>query len=207
MAHDSALPSARPDVRLSLLDAADSCLQGTGYSGFSTRRVAEAAGAPLSQIHYHFGSKQGLMLALLEHKNAQLLQRQAAMFGTGEPLWRRWEQACDYLEQDLGSGYVRILQEMIALGWSEPAVAAAVRRFLAGWYELVTRMTQEAADRFGGLGPFTAAEAAGLIGHAFLGCEAMLLIDFEATGVPVRACLRKFGTLVREAEERDAAGD
>ena len=206
MPPDSALPSVRPDVRLLLLEAADACLQRTGYSGLSTRRVAEAAGAPLSQIHYHFRSKQGLMLALLEHKNSQLLQRQAAMVRSGEPLWRRWEQACDFLEQDLRSGYVRILQEMIALGWSDAEVAAAVRRFLRGWYALITRMAQEAADRFGGLGPFTPAEAAGLIGHAFLGCEAMLLINFEEEeGVPVRAGLRKFGALVRQAEERVAA--
>ena len=46
--------------------------------GLSTRDVAAAAGVPLSQIHYHFGSKQGLVLALFEYLNAQLLDRQNA---------------------------------------------------------------------------------------------------------------------------------
>ena len=36
----------------------------------------------------------------------------------GAPLWQRYEQACDFLEDDLESGYVRVLQEMIAAGWS-----------------------------------------------------------------------------------------
>ena len=45
----------------------------------STRDVAAAAGVPLSQIHYHFGSKQGLVLALFEYLNAQLLDRQNAI--------------------------------------------------------------------------------------------------------------------------------
>ena len=39
------------------------------------------------------------------------------------PLWRRYEQACDFLEDDLESGYVRVLQEMIAAGWSTPEIA------------------------------------------------------------------------------------
>lgn len=187
-----------------LLEAADACLQRTGYSGFSTRRVAEAAGVPLSQIHYHFGSKQGLVLALLDYKNAQLLQRQTAMFTSEAPLWRRWERACEFLEEDLRSGYVRILQEMIALGWSDPVIAAAVRQFLKGWYDLIARLAEAAAERLGGLGPFTPAEIAGLVGHAFLGCEAMLLIDFEQAGVPVRSALRKVGALLREMEESAA---
>jgi AcrR family transcriptional regulator len=35
------------------------CCARTAISGLSTRDVAAAAGVPLSQIHYHFGSKQG----------------------------------------------------------------------------------------------------------------------------------------------------
>jgi AcrR family transcriptional regulator len=206
MASTIVFQPARQDVRLMLLEAADACLRRTGYSGFSTRRVAEAAGVPLSQIHYHFGSKQRLVLALLDHKNAQLLERQAAMFASETALWRRWERACDFLEEDLQSGYVRILQEMIGLGWSDPVVAAAVREYLKGWYELIGRIAQDASERFGGLGPFTAMEVAGLVGHAFLGCEAMMLIDFEQTGVPVRGALRKVGALLRRLEERGRQG-
>ena len=52
------------------------------------------------------------------------------MYAGPEPLWRQWEQACDFLDEDLESGYVRVLQEMIAAGWSDPEVAAAVREFV-----------------------------------------------------------------------------
>ena len=40
------------------------------------------------------------------------------MYAEEAPLWQRYEQACDFLEDDLESGYVRVLQEMIAAGWS-----------------------------------------------------------------------------------------
>ena len=71
---------AKRDTRLELLAAAETCLRTHGHADLSTRSVAEMAGVPLSQIHYHFGSKQGLVLALLDHLNERLLERQSATF-------------------------------------------------------------------------------------------------------------------------------
>ena len=48
-----------------LLEAARLVLMGEGYSNLSTRRVAEAAGTQMSQIQYHFGSKEALITELL----------------------------------------------------------------------------------------------------------------------------------------------
>lgn len=192
---------AGSQTRLALLAAADACLRRFGYAGLSTRRVAEDAGLPLSQIHYHFGSKQGLVMALLEYQNRQRLARQQSMFAEKKPLWKRWERACDYLDEDLESGYVRVLQEMIAAGWSNPEIAAEVQSFLEGWQELLTQITGEAATKLGGLGPFTPGELASLIGHAFLGAEATLLLDIESKRRPTRRALRKFGELLRKVEE------
>jgi AcrR family transcriptional regulator len=155
---------------------------------------------PLSQIHYHFRSKQGLILALLDHQNRRLLERQADTFAQQVPLSARWDRACDHLDHDLAVGYVRVLQEMIAAGWSDPMVASAVRGFLLGWYDLLTRMAREAAERFGGLGPFTPEEVACLVGHVFLGSEAMILLGFETPQAPARQALRRFGDLLRQLE-------
>ena len=71
----------KAETSTTLLEAAKKVLRQNGYSGLSTRDVAAAAGVPLSQIHYHFGSKQGMVLALFEYLNAQLLDRQNALFG------------------------------------------------------------------------------------------------------------------------------
>ena len=72
----SVADQATADTRASILAAARACLLAEGYANLSTRRVAEAAGVPLSQIHYHFGSKQQLILAVLEAENERLLERQ-----------------------------------------------------------------------------------------------------------------------------------
>jgi AcrR family transcriptional regulator len=190
-----------------LLVATKACLEELGYAGLTTRKVAEAAGIPLSQIHYHFGSKRGLVLALLAAENERLLERQADMFGTDLPLWRRWEMACDFFDQDLESGYVRVLQEMIAASWAEPEIAAVVRTLLQGWRRLLVRISDEAADRLGGLGPFEPLDVAVLMGAAFLGAESMVLIGAEDDGFPVRASLRKVGQAIRRAEEAKGGSD
>jgi len=192
---------SRAETRQGLLAAAQICLCEQGYAGLSTRRVADLARVPLSLIHYHFGSKQGLVLALLADQNARLLERQAATFAEPMPLSRRWERACDYLDEDLSSGYVRTLQEMIAAGWSDPKIAAAVRTNLQGWYDLLTILAEEAGQRFGGLGPFTPMEAACLVGHAFIGSEALILLGLESPRIPARAALRRFAGLIREMED------
>ena len=49
-------------ARADLLQAARVVMRRDGLASLSTRSVATEAGAPLSQIHYHFGSKQGLLL-------------------------------------------------------------------------------------------------------------------------------------------------
>ena len=184
-----------------LVDAARACLLETGFAGLSTRRVAERAGVPLSQIHYHFGAKQGLVLAVLAAENERLLERQRRMYAQDLPLWRRWEQACDFLEDDLESGYVRVLHEMHAAGWSDPRVAQAVRELQKGWLELLTSVAREAAIP---LGPFSPEEVAALVAAAFLGGEEMILTGFEEQTLPVRLALRKIGLLIRAAENQKA---
>ena len=188
------------DTRAAILDAARRRLLEDGHRGLSTRKVAESAGLPLSQLHYHFGSKQGLLLAVLEAEDQRRLQRQTRMYAGDRPLWERYEQACDFLEDDLDSGYVRVLQEMIAEGWSNPAVGDAVRTLLRGWYSLLTEVAVEAEARLGSLGPFTAAEMATLIGNSFLGSESLILLGFDRDELPVRAALRRVGVLIRQLE-------
>ncbi|MCH8075802.1 MAG: TetR/AcrR family transcriptional regulator [SAR324 cluster bacterium] len=190
------------DASLALLSAAEACLRKYGYAGLSTRKVAEMAEMPLSQIHYHFGTKKNLLLEVFRRHNARLLERQARMFGEELPLWRRWEQACDFLDEDIESGYVRVLQELAAAGYSDPEIAGEFRGLMGRWFDLLVTVASEAGERFGGLGPFSAKEMAALIGAVFMGAETMILVGFTEKDRPIRAALRKFGDLIKLAEEQ-----
>jgi len=192
---------ATGETRTSIVDAARRALLGDGYVALSTRRVAELAGVPLSQIHYHFGSKRQLILAVLAAENERLLDRQARMFDSPDPLWVRWDRACDYLEEDLASGYVRILQEMIAAGWSDPEVATEVRGMMSGWYGLLADVARREQERGGDLGPFTPEEVAALMALPFVGAEEMILLGMPEDVLPARSALRKVGALLRRVSE------
>lgn len=189
------------DTAKGLLNAARATLLEVGYANLSTRTIAEKAGVPLSQIHYHFGSKQNLVLAVLDRENQRLLERQERMYGEEMPLWKQWEQACDYLEDDLASGYVRVLMEMVAAGWSDSEIAAAVWTELKGWLDLLTSVAERAEARFGGLGPFTPSEVAALAALPFLGAEATALLGVSERDMPAKSALRKVGSILRTLEE------
>jgi len=194
---------AKIETSTVVLDAAKKVLRQNGYAKLSTRDVAAAAGVPLSQIHYHFGSKQGMVLALFEHLNSQLIDRQSALFhDSALTLSEQWDRACDYLDEDIASGYVRVLQELIAASWADSPVAKVIQAGLMDWFRLLAELARRAEREFGSLGPFTADEIAALISHAFIGAESYYLLGLEKKGVPVRQALRRFGDLLRIAEAR-----
>ncbi len=69
MSTDDAAPTA---VRI--LDAALPVFAQHGFAGASTRALAAAAGVNIATIAYHFGDKQGLYDAVVDHIYARLLQ-------------------------------------------------------------------------------------------------------------------------------------
>jgi AcrR family transcriptional regulator len=194
------------NTRLRILAAAKSVLLDVGYANVATRSIAEAAGVPLSQIHYHFGTKQNLMLAVLDMENRTRLARQAAMYEADKPLWEQWLQACDFFDEDLESGYVRVLMEMTAAGWSNPEIAAAVSAQVQGWFDLLAEVAQRVAKRFSPLSPFTPEELAALAGLPFLGAEAVILLGLDESKIAGRPALRRIGELLRSLEEARAPG-
>lgn len=184
-----------------ILDAARVCLLSDGYAAMTTRMVAETAGVPLSQIHYHFGSKDKMILQLLRAENDQLLERQTQMFGRDVPFWKRWDIACDYLDEDLESGYVRVLHEMMAAGWSSDRIGKEVVVMLRGWSAVLTELTTEAAASGVAMGGFKPEEIASLASAAFLGAESMILLGLEDDAIPLRRALRGIGKMIKELEE------
>jgi hypothetical protein len=133
--------------------------------------------------------------------NSQLLDRQDAMFHDSSlTLSEQWDRACDYLDEDIASGYVRVLQELIAASWADSPVAKVIQAGLMGWFKLLVELAERAEREFGGLGPFTADEVAALVASAFVGAESQYLLGLEKKSVPIRQSLRRFGDLIRMME-------
>lgn len=190
------------DVKDRILASVRATVLAVGYAELSTRKVAESAGVPLSQIHYHFGSKEQLVLATLMAEDARLLHRQEALYASDEPLSVQWLRACDYLDEDLESGYVRLLQELTVAGWSRESVNAQIRRLTDAWCKVLADAFRRAAERGVDFGPFTVEQVVALTGAAFVGAESMILSGHESAEMPLRKALRGVGDVLAIAESR-----
>ncbi len=62
-------------TRHKLLDAAEALFAERGFDGVSIRHITGAAGMPLSQVNYHFGSKQGLFVEVIARRAGALNER------------------------------------------------------------------------------------------------------------------------------------
>jgi AcrR family transcriptional regulator len=71
------------DTKTRILDAAERLFAQKGFAGTSLRAVTGAAGVNLASVHYHFGSKDGLVQAivhrLVDPMNEERLQMLAAL--------------------------------------------------------------------------------------------------------------------------------
>ncbi len=70
----------RTETRASLLAAAAALFAHQGYDAVSVDSVAEAAGRTSGAVYDHFGSKQGLLLAVLDEWTQSLVSLLAAEF-------------------------------------------------------------------------------------------------------------------------------
>jgi len=69
---------AGPSVRDRILDVAQGLFAEHGYSGASTRAIAQAAGVNLAQLHYHYGAKRDLFKAAYLRGAVQVTDARAA---------------------------------------------------------------------------------------------------------------------------------
>ena len=76
-------------TRQSLLDAAEQLIAQDGVAGTSLRKITSIAGTHLAAANYHFGSKEGLVRAVVSRHlgplNAERLQRLNDLEASGGP--------------------------------------------------------------------------------------------------------------------------
>jgi AcrR family transcriptional regulator len=76
---------ARADRRDQLLDVAEAVFVDRGFAGASMDDVAEGAGVTKPVLYDHFGSKDGLLAAVVERSGQQMLDATTGAIGGLEP--------------------------------------------------------------------------------------------------------------------------
>lgn len=170
------------DTRTRILDAAFRCLATTGYTALSVREIARDAGVNHALISYYFGTKDRLVIAVLDEANRQLLLRQRQMYGAPGGFAEKWAQARRFYENDIVSGFVRVQAELYAASLSNPALRDEFLPRIQEWKQVVLEVVREALQTHQPALPtaFSAEAIASLISEFWLGMEFARLIGGES---------------------------
>ena len=133
------------ETKARILEAAFQRLAREGYGALSIREIARDAGVNHALVNYHFKSKEQLVIAVLDEANRRLLARQERLYAAPGSYADKWAQARRFYENDLASGFVRVLMELYAASMSNPALQEQFRPRMNAWFEVVG---QAVADAF-----------------------------------------------------------
>jgi AcrR family transcriptional regulator len=120
----------RADRRDQLLDVAEQVLGEKGYGPASMDDVADAAGVTKPVLYDHFGSKDGLLAALVARSGEQLLAATEAAVRTAESPERALQQGLEayFRFVDAHAGGWSLLVREVAPGTAAAAAADRVRQ-------------------------------------------------------------------------------
>jgi AcrR family transcriptional regulator len=165
--------STKPDTRERILQAAFTVLSRQGYENTSIKDIAEEAGVAQGLIHYHYKSKQQLVLSVLEFVCQKV--ELGAVEGEAGAL-QAFEQTKATLKdsRDANSLYIQLM----GVGLHDALVGAGIREFIRSERMHIEDLGRQVlAERRQDTSP--ARGIAGVVWAAVLGIMIQSLIDPE----------------------------
>jgi len=145
---DTKISTARSAAETALLDAAERLLVEVGYSGITTRRLAEEAGLNHGLVHYYFGSIENVLVRTLERFTDGLIERQRAMYAQDVPFIEKWRTATRFLLED-DVRYEKVWLELQALGWNNEDLRERLTAVEEQWRAVLTEAFAQPREDLG----------------------------------------------------------
>lgn len=183
-----------------ILQSARRRLVDGGYANLNVRDIARDAGVNHALIGYHFRGKQQLVLAVLDEANTRLLERQQRMYRAEESATRKWKQACAFYEEDLQSGYVKLMMELMGASFHDEALRREFTPRMLAWHRLVEQGVQDLIATSGMELPVSARAIASWIGWFWTGMEASMALGIPEEQGHQREALAAMTALLEHAE-------
>ena len=189
-------------TRMAILQSARRRLCEAGYAQLNVRDIAADAGVNHALIGYHFGGKQQLVLAVLDDTNKHLLERQTRMYSDTASASEKWQQACDFYEDDLQSGFVRLLMELMGASFTDEALRSEFLPRLLAWHQLVEAEVLDFIQNAGLKLPISARAISAWIRWFWTGMEASMTLGITEEQGHQREALEAVAILMRTVESR-----
>ena len=125
------------DRKTELVEIAYRLIAQNGLEGFRIRQVAAEAGIDNGTLHYHFPSKDALILGVVDYLMEDLKNNRAVSKGGAEPT------ALDELHMEFEDIRLRlrrtpeqfiVLNDLAVRSWRDPVVAKMFRKLDDGWH-------------------------------------------------------------------------
>ena len=187
-------------TRALILQAARRRLCEGGYAQLNLRDIARDAGVNHALINYHFQGKQQLVLAVLDAANSELLDRQTRMYAQPGSASGKWQQACEFYEQDLQSGFVRLMMELMAASFTDEALRREFVPRLVAWSQVVDSAVGDTIERYGLELPVPRNAITGWIVSFWIGMEAQMTLGITEKQGHFREALKSMADLLRRVE-------
>jgi AcrR family transcriptional regulator len=187
-------------TRALILQAARRRLVEQGYANLNVRDIAQDAGVNHALIGYHFRGKQQLVLAVLDSANNELLERQARMYRADAGARQKWKQACDFYQEDLDSGFVRLLMELMGASFHDEALRREFVPRLLSWHQLVESAVTDFMKSSGLQLPVSARAISAWIGWFWTGMEASMALGIPEEHGHQKEALDAVAALLRRVE-------
>src|SRR5208283_5996321 len=127
---------SEPDRQTRILDAAENALAELGFAGASLRHIVLEARVNLATVYYYFGSKRGLMEAVLKRRCGPLRQEHLALL-------RQFEAAAQGRPLTVEKILEAMLRPPLRLAATAPAKHQAVTRLFGRIVSEPNAETQE----------------------------------------------------------------
>lgn len=169
--------AASEETRRRLVEATVDVLRTDGFHAASARRIAERARCNQGLVFYHFGSVANLLLAALDAVSADRLERYSAAVAEAPSAVALADVAAAVFEEDLDSGYAKVLVELIAGGSAMPGLGPEVTARIETWTAFAESAVSEAVDPLLLAATAPASEIAYGIVAMYLGLEMLSHLD------------------------------
>ena len=161
------------DTRTKILDAAFNVLSRQGYENTSIKDIAEEAGVAQGLVHYHYKSKQQLVLAVLEFVCAKV----ELGIVEGEAGAREAFEHTKAMMREMRATHSLYIQ-LIGVGLHDDVIGAGVRDFIRADRANVEEIARQVLGERNA-SPYAARGIAGVVWAAILGIMVQSLVDPE----------------------------
>ncbi len=116
-----------------IIDAAFATLKDEGFAGTSARAIARRGEFNQALIFYHFGTLNDLLLATLDKTSADRMSRYRDSMGKATSVDDKIQTATRLYREDLGSGHITVISEMVAGSLARPDLGPEVVARMEPW--------------------------------------------------------------------------